>query len=70
MLNDSTIDGFANHLRLSDPSRRFTAATVTTVVFVVLGLMVFAITFLLSSKLRLFRCEKNWRRIRILRWRS
>lgn len=59
MLNDSTIMSLPNTLGLAIPLEGLVPVLVTTIVFVVLGLLVFVITFLVISKALPFSIRKE-----------
>ena len=50
MLNDSTITGLPTTFGLAIPLEGLLPVLVTTIVFVLLGLLVFALTFLVIAK--------------------
>ena len=59
MLNDSTITGLPQTFGLAIPLEGLVPVLVTTVVFVLLGLLVFVITFLIISKALPFSIRKE-----------
>lgn len=59
MLNDSTIGGLHTTFALAIPLESLLPVLVTTVVFVILGLVVFALAFLIIVKASPFSVRKE-----------
>ena len=59
MLNDSTLLGFQNGYALAIPIQGLAPVLITTLVFVLLGLLVFALAFVIIVKASPFSVRKE-----------